>query len=47
MQQKIDCLEAEQIHGQQVLHGSAQMVQMHEPPLQNSTAIGMLNDDAC
>ncbi len=45
MQQKIDRLEAERIHGQQVSHGSAQTVQMHELPLQNLTAIGTLNDD--
>ncbi len=30
MQWKIDHLEAERIHGQQVSHGSAQTVQMHE-----------------
>ncbi len=48
MQQKIDHFEeAEWIRGQQVSHGSAQTVQMHEPPLLNSTAIGALNDDAC
>ncbi len=47
MQQKIDRLEAEQICGQQVSCGSAQTVRMHEPPLQNLTAIGALNNDAC
>ncbi len=43
MQQKIDHLEAERVHGQQVLHGSAQTVRLGEPPLQNSTAIGGRN----
>ncbi len=49
MQQIIDHLVAEQIRGQQVSHGSAQAVQMHEPPLQNSSMIDdalALNDDA-
>ncbi len=46
MQQQIDQLRAEQIHGQQALHGSAQTLRMHEPLLQNCTAIGALNDDA-
>ncbi len=46
MQQRIDCLEAERVHGQQVLHGSAQTVRFNEPPLQNSTAIGGGNDQS-
>ncbi len=46
MQQKIDCLEAEQVHGQQVSHGSLQTVRLGEPPLQNSTAIGGGNDQS-
>ncbi len=45
MQWKIDHLEVEQICGQQVSCVSAQTVRMHEPLLQNSTAIGALNDD--
>ncbi len=46
MQRQIDQLWVEQIRRQQALHGSAQTVWMHELPLQNSTAIGALNDDA-
>ncbi len=45
MQWKIDHLEAEQICGQQASRGSVQTVQMHELPLQNLTAVGVLNDD--
>ncbi len=43
MQQRIDCLEAEWVRGQQVSHGSAQTVRLSELPLQNSTAIGGMN----
>ncbi len=46
MQWKIDHLEVEQICGQQVSCVSAQTVRMHEPLLQNLTAIGALTEDA-
>ncbi len=38
--QTIERLQAEQAHGQQMWHGSAQTVRVSEPPLQNSTVIG-------
>ncbi len=37
--QRVQRLEAEQAHGQQVSHGSMQTTGVIEPPLQNSTAI--------
>ncbi len=40
LQQTIDQLQAEWVCGQQMLHGSTQTVQLNDPPLQNSTAIG-------
>ncbi len=40
LQQTIDQLQAEWVRGQQMLHGSTQMVRLGDPPLQNSTVIG-------
>ncbi len=46
MQRQIDQLRVEQNCRQQASHRSAQTVWMHELLLQDSTAIGTLNDDA-
>ncbi len=46
LMRQIEQLRVEQIRRQQMSRGSAQTVRMHEPPLQNSAAIGPLNDDA-